>query len=269
MKLHTLGIGYRHGRGFSIDRPNGSGDNLLLIFASPARIALPDGERSVPPATAVLYRRGTSQSYGSDGGIFVNHWLHMECPEDDPIFEILPFDTAIRLNGIVPCEELMTRLSHEQLSDSPFRERYIDLLIRMLILKIGESARSESTVPPRSGIHTEALRSLRAELYSSSARPTRIADLAARLSLSEPHFQALYKAQFGVSCYEDILRARLNTARYYLETTALSVKEIAVLCGYENPEHFMRQFKSRTGLTPSEFRGEARKTQSSNLKGKK
>lgn len=264
MKLHTLGIGYRHGREFSIDRPNGSGDNLLLIFASPARIALPDGERSVPPATAVLYRRGTRQSYGSDGGIFVNHWLHMECPEDDPIFEILPFDTAIRLNGIVPCEELMTRLSHEQLSDSPFRERYIDLLIRMLILKIAESARSESAVSPRSGIHTEALRSLRAELYSSSARPTRIADLAAKLSLSEPHFQALYKAQFGVSCYEDILRARLNTARYYLETTALSVKEIAALCGYENPEHFMRQFKSRTGLTPSEFRGEARKTQSCN-----
>lgn len=258
MKLHTLGMNYRHERGFSIERENGSGDNLLLIFQSAARVSLPEGELRVPPESAILYRRGTRQSYGSDGGAFANHWLHMECPEEDPIFTILPFDTVIRLGNAAVCEELMTNLSHEQLSDSPFKEQYIDLLIRMLLIKIGESAYTENRASPRESVHAEALRALRAELYSGSAKPIRVGALAERLRLSEPHFQALYKAQFGVSCYEDILRARLRTAKYYLETTALSIKEIAALCGYENPEHFMRQFKSRTGLTPSEFRGQTR-----------
>ena len=32
MKLHAMGIDYRHNEDFSIERPDGSGDNLLLIF---------------------------------------------------------------------------------------------------------------------------------------------------------------------------------------------------------------------------------------------
>ncbi|MCM1335479.1 MAG: AraC family transcriptional regulator [Eubacterium sp.] len=259
MKLHTLGMDYRHERGFMIERENGSGDNLLLIFLSPARLVLPSEVIYAPPESAILYRRGTRQSYGSDGGAYANHWLHMECPEDDPLFTILPFDSVIRLGNLAACEAIMTELSHEQLSDSPFRERYIDLLIRMLLLRIAESVHTGRPAAPRENIHAEALRALRAELYTASAKPIRIADLAERLNLSEPYFQALYKAQFGVSCYEDILRARLKTAKYYLETTALSIKEVAALCGYENAEHFMRQFKKRTGRTPSEFRLEARK----------
>lgn len=148
MKLHTLGIGYRHESGFWIDRPGGSGDNLLLIFGSPARVVLPGGEYHVPPQSAVLYRRGTRQSYGSDGGVFVNHWLHLECPEEDPIFQILPFDTVICVSPAVPYEDLMTRLSREQLSESPYKERYADLLIRMLLLKLGEGARPGNAVFP-------------------------------------------------------------------------------------------------------------------------
>ena len=78
--------------------------------------------------------------------------------------------------------------------------------------------------------------------------------MARSASLSPSYFQALYKAQFGVSCYEDVLTARIRAAKYYLRTTQLSVKEISALCGCENPEHFMRQFRTRTGLTPTEYR---------------
>ena len=33
MRLHAMGAGYRHGRDFHIVRPEGSGDNLLVISA--------------------------------------------------------------------------------------------------------------------------------------------------------------------------------------------------------------------------------------------
>ena len=36
MKLHAMGIGYRHDENFRIFRPEGSGDNLLVIFRTPA-----------------------------------------------------------------------------------------------------------------------------------------------------------------------------------------------------------------------------------------
>lgn len=74
------------------------------------------------------------------------------------------------------------------------------------------------------------------------------------MNLSPSYFQALYKKNFGISCYEDILSAKIRTGQYYLSTTDIAVKEISNLCGYGNEISFMKIFKKRTGLTPSEYR---------------
>lgn len=58
-----------------------------------------------------------------------------------------------------------------------------------------------------------------------------------------------------ISCYEDLLASRMNAARYYLQHTELTVREIAALCGYEDDVVFMRLFKGRLGVTPTEYRG--------------
>ena len=74
------------------------------------------------------------------------------------------------------------------------------------------------------------------------------------MSLSVPHFQALYKEEFGISCYEDVINARMEKARYYLKNTVLPIKTVAELCGYANDVHFIRQFRQRTGMTAGEYR---------------
>lgn len=136
--------------------------------------------------------------------------------------------------------------------------QYIDLLIKMLFLKIGENCRADaSDADAGVSVHCQELRSLRAEIYSGAegaAQARSVSELAARLHLSPAHFQKLYKKQFGVSCFEDMLNARIAAAKYYLINTSLTVGEISALCGYENEVHFMRQFKKRTGCTPTQFR---------------
>ena len=69
----------------------------------------------------------------------------------------------------------------------------------------------------------------------------------------------MYRAEFGVSCYEDVLRAKTGLAEYYLANTDMQVREIAALCGFENDVHFMRQFKRRYNMTPSQFRQKNKK----------
>ena len=85
-----------------------------------------------------------------------------------------------------------------------------------------------------------------------------MADMAKTLSVSPSHFQYLYTSRFGVSCYEDILCARMKNAEYYLLSTDMTVKNIAAVCGYENDVHFMRQFRKRTGSTALEYRRRAK-----------
>lgn len=49
---------------------------------------------------------------------------------------------------------------------------------------------------------------------------------------------------------------RIQKARELLETTSLSVKEIAARVGIQDQSHFTRDFKRGHRLTPSQYREE-------------
>ncbi|MCI7766555.1 MAG: AraC family transcriptional regulator [Oscillospiraceae bacterium] len=256
MTFHAMGLSYCHDRDFSIDRPCGSGDELLLIFMTEAMVSLEDGDVIAPPRSAILYKKGVPQRYKACGNRYVNHFLHMDCTGEEDFFASagFPLNRVIPLGDCSEAEELMRMISREEMSDSPFKGSYMDMLIKMLILKIAEGLKKKNTAEPF-GVHSSALGALRAELYSNAGSFGSVSDLARAVNLSPSHFQQLYREQFGVSCYDDLLSARIKAAKYYLKNTALTVREIAALCGYENDVCFMRLFRRRMGMTPSEYRG--------------
>jgi AraC family transcriptional regulator, exoenzyme S synthesis regulatory protein ExsA len=51
-----------------------------------------------------------------------------------------------------------------------------------------------------------------------------------------------------------LIERRLECAAQMLRTTSLSVIEIALECGFEEPSHFSRTFKSRFGRSPTDYR---------------
>lgn len=255
MKLHAIGMNYRHNGDFEITRPNGSGDNLLLIFKTAAAAELDGKPVHIEPDSALLYSAETPQIYRACGNLYVNHWIHMDCCETDA-FHLetgLPFNKAVKLTNTAEAEDIMRMIGREELSYLKSKERYMDLLIRMLLLKLGDGCcrggSAEAANP-----HRAALTGLRAEIYNSAGQFASVDELASKVNLSPSYFQRLYKELFGVSCYEDILSARIKAAGYYLKNTSMSVKEIAAACGYENDVCFMRRFKLRTGMTPTEYR---------------
>lgn len=81
-----------------------------------------------------------------------------------------------------------------------------------------------------------------------------VGKMAANMGMSRSGFQHLYKKMFGASVMTEVITARVERAKRLLSSTNLTVKEIAERCGYSNEYNFMRQFKSRTGRTPTEYR---------------
>ena len=59
---------------------------------------------------------------------------------------------------------------------------------------------------------------------------------------------------FGTSLHKDIIKGRIEHAAQLLLQTQMSVTDVAAACGYENLEHFSRQFKKYHGVAPSKFR---------------
>ena len=59
---------------------------------------------------------------------------------------------------------------------------------------------------------------------------------------------------FGISCMDDVINSRILLAKEYLIHSTQSIAEVSFICGYNNVEHFCRQFKQMEGYTPGAFR---------------
>lgn len=57
---------------------------------------------------------------------------------------------------------------------------------------------------------------------------------------------------------DDVINSRIRMAKEYLIQNAQSIAEVASRCGYQNVEHFCRQFKQLTGHTPRNYQKYAR-----------
>ncbi len=102
--------------------------------------------------------------------------------------------------------------------------------------------------------YRQALEQLRHKLIRQPQKDWNVTDITKEIGISQSHMQRLYREMFGRTFTEDLITMRIEKAEYLLTHTDLRITEIAAECGYNNETHFMRQFKKRTNLTPTQFR---------------
>lgn len=75
------------------------------------------------------------------------------------------------------------------------------------------------------------------------------------LNLSPPSYlSSLLKSNTGLNTQQFIQEKLLEKAKERLSASELSISEIAFSCGFEHSQSFSKFFKSKTRLTPTEFR---------------
>jgi AraC family transcriptional regulator of arabinose operon len=80
------------------------------------------------------------------------------------------------------------------------------------------------------------------------------ASFAALANLCESHYRRLFKAQTSYAPMDYFIRLRMHKACQLLDTTNMSVKEIAAAVGYEDPLYFSRIFKAVIEMNPTQYR---------------
>lgn len=74
------------------------------------------------------------------------------------------------------------------------------------------------------------------------------------MNLSPYYLSDLLKAETGKSAKEHIDLVLINRAKNRLLQSNVSISEIAYELGFDYPNHFSKLFKSKTGMSPKEFR---------------
>ena len=91
-------------------------------------------------------------------------------------------------------------------------------------------------------------------LQENFAQEVRLTQVAARFDMSVRSFNRRFKVATGQTPLQYLHNARIQTAKDLLQTSNLSIGEIAYRAGYQDLAHFTRLFKRLLGVTPSQYR---------------
>lgn len=126
--------------------------------------------------------------------------------------------------------------------------------MRVLFHKFSDMYKSLLAGGTSYGKYFDELSKIRQNIHNYQYVPDGADEIAKGLNISTSYFQHIYKKLFGVPVNQDIIKGRIEHAARLLMETDASVSEIAEQCGYENLEHFSRQFKKIKKVSPQKYR---------------
>ena len=152
--------------------------------------------------------------------------------------------------------EIIDSMETELAAQRPYRT---DMLIHLfcilmthLVREHGEHCQREIPAP----ISEEGYR-IFTDIINSDFRLT-LSDIASSCHIAPSYASRYVRQHTGLSFSALLSGARDYVACLMLTTTPKSIRSITAQVGYDTPENFVRAFKKKHGVTPSEYRSRGR-----------
>ena len=91
-------------------------------------------------------------------------------------------------------------------------------------------------------------------VYEHYSQPLSNKELAVHFNYHPNYISQLFTQHTGISLHQYLLRIRVRQALYLLQTTELSVSEVATKVGFGSTSYFCQYFKKSTGYSPASFK---------------
>lgn len=88
------------------------------------------------------------------------------------------------------------------------------------------------------------------ECYASEITSKQAADA---LNFNQSYFCRAFRKNFGMTFSDYLNSYRVNVSKQLLEEKK-TIAEVAIACGYSNPEYFSRAFKKYMGIGPTQYK---------------
>ncbi|MCA1319464.1 helix-turn-helix domain-containing protein [Bacillus tianshenii] len=147
-------------------------------------------------------------------------------------------------------EQRLTFLYVQWLSQRSFyREMSRNILSEILIL-IAQEKEEWHTSP----IKEKTVRKIQEHILYNYRRNITIEELAELAGVTSNYVTVLFKEVLGVTPIQYLHQTRINTAWNLLQSTGMSVREVAEYLGYCDQSYFNRMFKKWMGMAPTHVR---------------
>lgn len=245
---------YKHPKSFIINRPFGAGAYDLVLFKTKTVIEINGDKIVTKPNSIVLFEPGCTQRYYTYEDYLLNDFVHfkLDAESKEVLLGDFPFNIPFAIEQVDYISNLLWLIAYEYNNSYSRRENNMAQLLTILIKKVEE----ELSLSKQHSNYGDlgAITSVKSTIMSNPQKNWTIAELAGMCNMSESYFQIMYKKIFNSNCISDVINARLTMAKDLVRNTSSSMQEIAICCGYNNVEHFSRQFKAKFGMSPLKYR---------------
>lgn len=155
------------------------------------------------------------------------------------------FNETMTASFLKKCEDLF----YEQSTDSPFSRLKAASILNEIVIDVARNAVIDNA-PADLGI----IQDVSAWIQLHIQEDISLAQVAERFSLTPNYLGTLFKKTMSISYNDYLNNLRINHACHLLQTSNMSMKNIAQESGYHSVEYFNYIFKKFCGITPSQYR---------------
>ncbi|KQZ60247.1 MULTISPECIES: helix-turn-helix domain-containing protein [unclassified Lysobacter] len=140
---------------------------------------------------------------------------------------------------------------------SRFGTALADVVGKVLLID-GRQAQAPFVVPSMLSNGNELVRRLTQRIEAALPRPPSVAALAEEFAMSPRTLARHVRAATGTGALALVQSVRLNRARALIESSRMTIEQVAAQVGYEDATALRRLMRRSAGATPSRFRSGSR-----------
>ena len=250
--FYPLYIGhFVYEKGYSLHRD--SYDSYLVMYIQKGQLSVTTSSESAVAREGcfLLLDCYEPHAYSTDIGC-ETLWCHFDGPLARAWFQAITgqLGHVFQLADPYPALSKLTALYKQFAESTPIREPLLSKYLNDILTSFLLYSPSNIRTPDRDGYMEETISYINE--HFSEELP--LEKLAAKASLSQYHFIRAFRKETGFTPHEYLVNVRINTAKYLLKNSTLSIKDICFRTGFSCESVFCSAFKKRLGLTPLEYR---------------
>lgn len=218
---------------------------LILIVKGDCDVELDDGTLHAGPGDMIAMPARRVHNQVSNGYI---ETVYLGFSEPTRLSWIRP--TVLSLGDstfIRECMNLLAGIHSKQVSASPAAADAVLLAVLEQLSSRLQQQEPADSVPV-------GLRAAMQYINDHLAEPIAVEDVARHAGMSESNLHLLFRQRLSTSPMRYLLRQRMQAACALLQDPYLMVKQVAVMCGYDDVNHFIRTFRKTHGVSPRQWR---------------
>lgn len=219
-----------------------------LVCAGNAELVQDGQKYLIREGEVYLLRRNVSHRYTTGpAGILLKRFVTIGGPCLDHLLRIMNLwgRDHIRLRSPRKFAHLLKQAAVLVAGIPPDVDIFCSILAYRILLELSRSVR-----PTLPAVIEKALEYMQQNLHRSLST----GELCTFLGISQTHFNRLFSHHMQCSPISYFLQQKLKWAAHMVSHTSFSIKEIAVITGYDDPLYFSARFKKQFRISPKNYR---------------